>query len=29
MIKKMLVDFCWGLMLLWMLGVDFKSTVTV
>ena len=28
MIKQMAVGFCWGLMLLWTLGVDFESTCT-
>ena len=29
MIKQMVVGFCWGLMLLCMLGVDFESTSAV
>ena len=29
MIKQMVVGFCWGLMLLWTLGVHFESTCTV
>ena len=29
MIKQMLVGFCWGLMLLLTLGVDFESICTV
>ena len=29
MIKQMVVDYCWSLMLLWILGVDFESTSTV
>ena len=29
MIKQMVVDFYWGLMLLGMLGVDFEGTCTV
>ena len=29
MIKQTVVGFCWGLMLLWTLDVDFRSTCTV
>ena len=29
MIKKMVVGFLWGLILLWTLGVDFEITCTV
>ena len=29
MIKQTVVGFCWGLMLLWTLGVHFESTSTV
>ena len=29
MIKQMVVGYCWNLMLLWILGVDFESTCTV
>ena len=29
MIKQMVVDFCWGLMLVWTLGADFESICTV